>query len=390
MRKLTQVVAVVAVLSLLSQNMLFAQQTSNGTYVPLPEIQQQAQKDATFLQKHGLLTVTGVTSVGILFATLYIVKQQVQIKVMEKALAESIEGNVSHLKTVDELTQKLTQKQLEVTEQNQALLRGREVAQARRESLKKELLQTKKAAQEMELMYKQQVKELTEQLALAQSELNINHLGIYLRSPNEVLNLEKYSKLFDKTVSKEEKQILRQEIRNAQWYTVLPQTEKDIFESSLDYSISVLEGKVSQESSKLFSQRLFTYLSVQHLPQSMRLIKAMLHDVVFKNKAVVVGALLFGMTAFNTVSASTASYEKAARIDANFNLFLNASEEELAQMEQDPVVYEACVRNAAALWEVAHNTSNQELTQLHSALTNTEVATQSMRQSMQRSRAIAR
>lgn len=99
-------------------------------------------------------------------------------------------------------------------------------------------------------------------------------------------------------------------------------------------------------------------------------------------------ALILGATAAHASQNQTKSQEIAQRIDNNFDLFLNATAEELQAMEKDPVVYNTCLRNAAELNLLA--TSDEALQQEVVETLRPILNKQQLQKTLQRTQAVAR
>ncbi len=160
-------------------------------------------------------------------------------------------------------------------------------------------------------------------------------------------NMDAYAKLFDASVPEVERKALLKQLSNESWLRQATQAQQKEFLQIVELASqkSVTAGK---QSADVYMHSLVrTFLDLE-LPLYERLMA--LCGRVFRSKNLLVVGLVVGLG----LSAQNASAQKMAdRVNKNFDLFLNATPQELAEMEKDEEVVKVCVQGAEVLHQMS-------------------------------------
>lgn len=347
MRKLIKVVALIVTVGLLSQPMAFAQTDS---FVSLVDVQRQARQDASFLRNHyGLLTVAGLTSVGAIFSTLYATAMTEKTIRAKKELMKSLEEK------------KALQAQNEaLIAQNKTLKGGHQVSKQRTGTVKTELKNTQLASKEMQAAYEKEIAELNKKMAAMQHQFNVRPANVMLKTAGREFNMDTYRPLLERSTNPEVREALLKKIKTEPWYVNLSGTEKEFFDKELRYLMEVfrhqgIEKEMQSTAVYTFEQALVTPKAVR---PGLAPLRDLLHTAAYKGaaKPMAFALVLFaGLGAAQAANSSNMkSIQMAARIDTDFNSFLIAGPQELEKIKNDKLVRATIMRNAAALYNMAH------------------------------------
>lgn len=347
MRKLIKVVALIVTVGLLSQPMAFAQADS---FVSLVDVQRQARQDASFLNDHyGLLTVAGVTSVGAMFFTLYATAMNERTRRAEQKLAKSLEENES-----------LKAQNKALRTQNKTLKGGHHVSKQRTQTVKTELKNTQVASKELKEAYEKEIAELNAKLAKMQHQFNVRPANIMLKTGSKEFDMQAYRPLLERSTNPEAREALLKQIKTEPWYKSLSAEEKKFFDTELHYLMEVfrhkgIEKEIESTAVYTFEQTLVTPKAVR---PGLKPLHQLLHEIAYKGAAKPMAFALVLFTGLDVAHAAKSSNMKsmlmAARIDTDFNSFLSASSQQLEKIQDDKLVRETIMRNAAALYNMAH------------------------------------
>lgn len=161
------------------------------------------------------------------------------------------------------------------------------------------------------------------------------------------VDITKYMGLFDPAVPYTDRMVLRVYLSQEPWLTSAPASQKKAFMELIDeLSLASQMGKKDVVTARVLSS---IKTNFKESPSLLR--RA---NVLVSKLGKTSNLALIGIVVALGASAQQANAQKMAdRINRNFDLFLNATEEELAEMEQNEEVRNVCIRGA----EVLHSLS---------------------------------
>ena len=159
--------------------------------------------------------------------------------------------------------------------------------------------------------------------------------------------MQPYAKLFDKNTSQEQRQLLRNQLLNEPWMQKVSSAHQKEFLDILDRAAEYRMHSY-QEAGDSFMRFLIRESIEKNMPLYERLI-AMCRQMSGGKNLLTIGFLVaLGMSAHDVKAQNMAT-----RININFDLFLNATPEELAEMEKNKEVRDVCVQGAEALHQMS-------------------------------------
>lgn len=180
---------------------------------------------------------------------------------------------------------------------------------------------------------------------LAQSEERLNQ-WLYYRAPNIETEMKVYLDLFNKNISPEKRAALRKVLENEEWLKTLPAHHQKNFLRIIDKGMQVCES--STASSSAFMKVLTREAMDAALPTYERLVFLVRKLARPGNLAAMALLVTLGLTSYDARAQKLED-----RLNANFNLFLEATPEQLAEMENDENLRKVCISGAQALHELS-------------------------------------
>ena len=209
---------------------------------------------------------------------------------------------------------------------------------------RRKALEAEKA--EMEEMFSLRLQSLSQALQEADRFISMSS---YV-NPTAEKQLAKYSNLFDESLPKAERTALRAQMETESWFKAFSKEEQKDFLKIIDETLINTESALSREGTLyIFASRSSLFYE-QHAGKAANYLRRFGRTLFSKGNLIMAAILLPTLTISMTANAAPNSNpEMASRIEKNFDLFLNASEQELQKMQQYEDVYEACVQGAAVL-----------------------------------------
>lgn len=355
-------------MSLLGQNALFAaaaqpsQQPQN-----LAQYQQRAKEDlqrTPWIAREGKYILgIGGTSLALLITQQ--VRHQHKIQALQKQYAKALrdirhnaditlaqaqsEWNFerNNMRThFNDRISSLEQELATVRTEKQALAEELRLSNIKMEGWKKssEVQRSKRlAAMEAASQREAQLMEELEKLQIRFNQKKSHYMDIVHYSTNLDAELTKYEKLFDKSVSEAERKALRQQLTQEPWLLNATKAQQEEFLDIIDQASAYRRGTY-KEAGDGFMRFLIRKSMDKNMPLYERLIGMCRHIFHSKNLLTVALIVTLGMSAHDVHAQKMAD-----RINTNFELFLNATPEELAVMEQNEEVRNICIQGAEAL-----------------------------------------
>lgn len=405
MRLLQKGIALAVIVSLIGQNLLWAAPTDDKK-VPLSTVQEQARQDQTWLQRNGLTTILVSYSALSTFALIklaisnttakkeqtQLLKQQLQKEFGQKIdlQAQNFQYRIESLYEEANLVQEKMQRELneanaradKLAEANRAevskrkaaerhvadakketqavqkqldaanarlngLTKSNEVQVRKRKAAERHIAADKQEIRELEEMFEKRLESLAEQLRISDRFID----EAFVLTPEAERSLNKYSELFNRELSKEERAALRLQLEKEPWLTVFSAEERKDFLKIIDETILSTESALSREGGLyVFANRTNQYLA-KHTPMSSKYLLGFGRKLLSRSGLLSVMLLAF-MVAPAISAQAKSSNPKAQRIKQNPSLFLQATPDQLAEFERDPEIYDACVEAAAVLHEM--------------------------------------
>ena len=338
----------------------------------LAQYQQQAKKDiqkAPWIKKEGV-TILGIGGTALALLIVQRVRYQLKLNAVSKDLLDKTVENIN-LKASYE--QALKAAQTEVN--NQKLINKRlgniyQTESAKSEKTISELLSSNKYLQQqlrhqtnMAEGFKEAQKVWAEEKAQYQSSLDQlqrrfsskkNHymdLVSYSKDLDDELKI--YEKLFDSRVPSAERETLFKKLSQEPWLkAATEQQQKEFLHIVKQASVVGIGG--GKESASNYMRLLIRWSIEKNMPLYERLM-GMCRHLFHSNNLLVIGL----MVTLGLASHDANAQSMANRIQSNFNLFLNATPQELAQMEKNEDVRTICIQGAQALHEISQMTPQQ-------------------------------
>lgn len=364
MHLVNKTLALILSFSLLGQSALWAAPSSESRQPQnLAEYQQRAKEDiqrAPWIQREGkyILGIGGVT-VGLLVTQQVIHNRRVNaIHAEYQSLIEAARKN----------SQKEIQEQL-IASQNELAATKKELrlSNIKAEGWKKSA-QTQRAKREAaEQAAKQREALLQDKLTALQERFDTkkSHYTDLVRYSLKLdEELTKYEKLFNKAVPEEERLALRKQLAQEPWLLKTTKAQQEEFLYIIDQASTYRRGTY-KEAGDGFMRYLIRQAMEKNMPLYERLIGMLRHVYHSKNIPAVVILVGLGLSAQNVKAQKMAD-----RVNTNFDLFLNATPQELAEMEKDPELRKICVQGAEAL-HLMSNMTEEESSLLRQSVTNT-------------------
>ena len=355
-------------ISLLGQNALFAaaaqpsQQPQN-----LAQYQQRAKEDlrrTPWIAREGKYILgIGGTSLALLITQQ--VRHQHKIQALQKQYAKALrdirhnaditlaqaqsEWNFerNNMRThFNDRISSLEQELATVRAEKQALAEELRLSNIKMEGWKKssEVQRSKRlAAMEAASQREAQLMEELEKLQIRFNQKKSHYMDIVHYSTNLDAELTKYEKLFDKSVPEAERKALRQQLTQEPWLLNATKAQQEEFLDIIDQASAYRRGTY-KEAGDGFMRFLIRKSMDKNMPLYERLIGMCRHIFHSKNLLTVALIVTLGMSAHDVHAQKMAD-----RINTNFELFLNATPEELAVMEQNEEVRNICIQGAEAL-----------------------------------------
>ncbi len=352
MRLVQKGIALTVILSLLGQSALFAAATESPQ-VPLTEVQASAKQDHARLLEKGLLPLASSVAIteGLFIFKLILDKkeQKQQIELTQKEAAQKLsqqinetQRNKAKLAIAEQDNRDLTQENSYLLDKNKGLKKGYERQVNKANVAKAESMQLRQDVKLIEKMYSLKLQIALDELKIVEGYAD--HLFYF--GPEIDKQLEQYVGLFDKELSKEERAVLRAQLEKAPWLNSFStQTKKDFLEMIDNLMVHTQTGLSREGNMYVFSKVIQGF--VEHNtanPAQYALVLS--RKILTKSNLLALGTLLaLSIPALN--AQAQAKSPLAQRIEKNFDRFLNASAEELTELEQDPQAYEACMKGAA-------------------------------------------
>ena len=199
------------------------------------------------------------------------------------------------------------------------------------------------AAMEAASQREAQLMEELEKLQIRFNQKKSHYMDIVHYSTNLDAELAKYEKLFDKSVPEAERKALRQQLTQEPWLLNATKAQQEEFLDIIDQASAYRRGTY-KEAGDGFMRFLIRKSMDKNMPLYERLIGMCRHIFHSKNLLTVALIVTLGMSAHDVHAQKMAD-----RINTNFELFLNATPEELAVMEQNEEVRNICIQGAEAL-----------------------------------------
>ena len=166
--------------------------------------------------------------------------------------------------------------------------------------------------------------------------------------------LHTYEKIFDPKVSQAERLALRNQLAQEPWLLQATQAQQKEFMKIVDRAAEMRMYN-GRETTDMFMRSMIRMFVDKELPLYERLIGLCRH--IFHSKNLMIVGTIFILGA----SAQSASAQKMAdRVNQNFDLFLNATEQELAVMEKDKEVVKVCVQVSEVLHQMSQLTPEEQ------------------------------
>ena len=286
-------IALLIALCVTGQNLLWATQPPGPS---LKEVQQQARQDAAFLSTKGI--VVTAASIPIVYSISRFVYQQMQEK---KDL---------------QLQQKALKKEV-------ARLRNANI------TLNKWVLDAEQTQHALERFIR----------FSNQTPVDVNK------------DVAKYVDIANTHLTKEAREDLFQQMLREPWFKAFSDRDKRFF---YDITHNIMEQANFDCHLPLKKQMdlIWTWtpqFTETDLTLASKYLRGLCRQITNKPNLFFASALLLGIFTIQDVSAHTASHDMAKRLNQNFQLFLQADEQTLTELEQDPITYEVCVKNAALI-----------------------------------------
>ncbi len=334
MRLIQKTIVLVIVCSLLGPNSLWAKVQPQLT-LPLAEVQEQARQDRSWLQEHQLAILTGwsvLATLGTIKFAIDKTQQRQRIKLLSKEIANA-QQEVAQAKQL--------KAQLEVLENNYKAQTARlQKLTATNHNLEEQLKNIKEAYL---------LKLRSTEKDFSSFYKYIDNLQTPLSATTEKM-LESYVPLLDASLPEKQYRQLRLRFSREPLMQGLSKEERRTFFRMLDDLIvyqraaaGKLSIKLSKDECLIYSSQIVRNYLLSHPETNQKFVLRFLRKAMDKNYLL----SLLGVVSMLSVPALNAQAQAksplAQRIENNFDLFLNASPEELAELEQDPQAYKACV-----------------------------------------------
>ena len=354
-------------MSLLGQNALFAAPAAEAQPQTLAQYQQRAKEDlqrTPWIAREGKYILgIGGTSLALLITQQ--VRHQHKIQALQKQYAKALrdirhnaditlaqaqsEWNFerNNMRThFNDRISSLEQELATVRAEKQALAEELRLSNIKMEGWKKssEVQRSKRmAAMEAASQREAQLMEELEKLQIRFNQKKSHYMDIVHYSTNLDAELAKYEKLFDKSVPEAERKALRQQLTQEPWLLNATKAQQEEFLDIIDQASAYRRGTY-KEAGDGFMRFLIRKSMDKNMPLYERLIGMCRHIFHSKNLLTVALIVTLGMSAHDVHAQKMAD-----RINTNFELFLNATPEELAVMEQNEEVRNICIQGAEAL-----------------------------------------
>ncbi len=211
----------------------------------------------------------------------------------------------------------------------------------------------RKAAEEA---FRAQEQNLRGELAALQARFDMkksHYNALVYYSPKLDKEFAVYEKLFDNSVSEAERTALRKQLAQEPWLLKFTPEQQKEFLSIIDEA-SLYRRGTYRDAGDGFMRFLIRQAIDRNMPLYERLIGMCRH--VFHSKNILsVGILV----ALGLASQNASAQRIVNRVNSNFDLFLNATPQELAEMEKNPQLREVCIQGAEALHVMSNMTEEE-------------------------------
>lgn len=286
MQIISRSITLLVALCLTGQNLLWATQMPAPT--SLKKLQQQALQDAEFLSTKGI--VLTALSIPVVYGISRLVYQQVQEK---KALKK-------------------------------------EVARLRRanRTLSNWMLMTEKAHHSLE------------------ARIHLSH-----QVPVDInKDVAKYVDIANTHLTKEAREDLFQQMLHEPWFEAFSKSDKKLFTTVTDYILREANYTRLPADKAIDLFNTWTPIFTENdLTLASKYLRSLCSQISAKKNILFMSLVLLGVFTTYNASAQVQSHQIAKRLNQNFQFFLQADDKTLTELEQDPVTYEVCVKNAAML-----------------------------------------
>ncbi len=187
---------------------------------------------------------------------------------------------------------------------------------------------------------------LTAQLDALQERFDrkkLHYTDLTHYSPSLDKELVVYEKLFDKSVPEAERLALRKQLEKEPWLLKTTEAQQKEFLKLIDEASAYRRGTY-RDAGDGFMRFLIRKAIDRNMPLYERMIGMCRHIFHSKNLMAIAVVAALG------ISAQDVKAQKMAdRVNTNFDLFLNATPQQLAEMEKDETVRAVCIQGAQAL-----------------------------------------
>lgn len=338
-------IAVALSISLLGQNALFAQ-VQDPKHPPLAQVQAQAKQDRAWLQKYGTPALIGYGTLATAGIVTLALKNRAAHQAEQRARKEFgriFAKNQDLLASNSRLQEAAVKDARLIVEKNkkiEGLKRSRDSQIFRRK-------QTETAARQLQEVYELRIATLNEALQEAHHLLDLSTA----MDPIAEAQLKKYTSLFDHSTSAAERKALLASIKKEPWFQSFSKAEQQDFLKIINDTMRAASSPLSREGGlRIFADRSAKFFK-QHVGPAGRYLRGFGRTLFQKGSLLSVGILLatISIPAITAQASGKTNPNLAKAIEENVGKFLNATPDELQQMEQYEDVYEACVTAAAVL-----------------------------------------
>ncbi len=392
MLKLNKVLACVLSLCLLGQSALFAAPQPPREPQTLAEYQARAKEEvrrSPWIQREGkyILGAGGAVAAGFILQGVYyrrkmtkmnqeyvtqlgktyeyygnkLAEQESQRKLKE--FQRSLTPSGSYLDELDQVAARLRKEMWADKDKIELLEKQIAELQAANKQLEKELVRTGNKAKGLQTaaeVRQGRVQALKEELVRLKKEYDLSELRYYFLTSTKAEKwggrLDAYVKIFDSSVPESERLALRKQLAQEPWLLQATKSQQKDFLRIIDRA-SDMAVHASKTSAEPYMHSMIRVFVDKELPIYERL--AGLCSRVFTSKNLV----WVGLIVVLGTTAQTASAQRMAdRVNKNFDLFLNATPQELAEMEKDKEVVKVCMQGAEVLHQMSQmNEEEQEI-----------------------------
>ena len=369
---LKKLLAVTLVFALLGQNALFAQQISPAELASLRDAANQDIQEMQLTQtQKTLLTIGGTAfATSLVWAAIHRHIVNIEHKKAENTLKYAVAGKEAQLQHAQKVAAEEKAKYLAKIETLESQMKYmHRLNQQEIEDLKIALAQAKKEYQLLNVKKEGLAKSAATQKAKKEAaQRQIDHLNFMIEQHQETLkmyeetlnrytfiesdiakSMQKYEKLFDATVSDADRKALKAALSQEPWLKAATEQQQKAFLATIDNTSELMRcGPYNQGASTILTNAAKQVLPATEKALYQRLI-ALSRHLLNKTNVTAVGLIaLFGLSA-NYAQAQNSQQTIANRINTNFDLFLNASDEDLKEIANNKEAVKVCIQGAYAI-----------------------------------------